>query len=87
MSTTLDLVNTLKAELKAAHITYAGQDFEQQHLAGQKLPASEKRAYTLVIGMRSWLFAAFRDSSGMTDPGRGKSRPVQITPRSRSAWS
>jgi len=37
------------------------QDFAQQHLADQKLPADQKRPYTLVIGMRSWLFAAFRD--------------------------
>jgi len=38
-----------------------GQDFAQQHLADQKLPADRKQAYTLVVGMRSWLFAAFRD--------------------------
>jgi transcriptional regulator with XRE-family HTH domain len=38
-----------------------GQDFAQQHLADQKLPAAKKQAYTLVVGMRSWLFAAFRD--------------------------
>lgn len=37
------------------------QDFAQQHLADQKLPADQKRAYTLVIGMRTWLFGAFRD--------------------------
>jgi hypothetical protein len=36
------------------------QDFAQQHLADQKLPPSERRAYTLVFGMRSWLFGAFR---------------------------
>ena len=38
-----------------------GQDFAQQHLADQKLQADQKRPYTLVVGMRSWLFAAFRD--------------------------
>jgi len=38
-----------------------GQDFAQQHLADQKLAAEQKRPYTLVVGMRSWLFAAFRD--------------------------
>ncbi len=38
-----------------------GQDFAQQHLADQKLPASQKRPYTLMVGLRSWLFAAFRD--------------------------
>ena len=37
------------------------QDFAQQHLADQKLPAGQKRPYTLVIGMLSRLFAAFRD--------------------------
>ncbi|TDP72744.1 helix-turn-helix domain-containing protein [Roseateles toxinivorans] len=38
-----------------------GQDFAQQHLADQKLPADQRRPYTLVVAMRSWLFAAFRD--------------------------
>jgi hypothetical protein len=37
------------------------QDFAQQHLADQRLPADQKRPYTLLIGMRSWLFEAFRD--------------------------
>jgi transcriptional regulator with XRE-family HTH domain len=37
------------------------QDFAQQHLADQRLPDEQKRPYTLVIGMRSWLFGAFRD--------------------------
>ena len=38
-----------------------GQDFAQQHLADQKLQDSQRRAYTLVVGMRSLLFEAFRD--------------------------
>jgi len=38
-----------------------GQDFAQQHLADQKLGPDQKRPYTLVVGMRSWLFVAFRD--------------------------
>jgi hypothetical protein len=38
-----------------------GQDFAQQHLADQRLQAAQRRPYTLVVGMRSWLFAAFRD--------------------------
>jgi hypothetical protein len=38
-----------------------GQDFAQQHLADQKLGPGQKRPYTLVVAMRSWLFAAFRD--------------------------
>lgn len=38
-----------------------GQDFSNQHLADQKLLANQRRPYTLVLGMRSWLMAAFRD--------------------------
>jgi transcriptional regulator with XRE-family HTH domain len=38
-----------------------GQDFAQQHLTEQKLPAEQKRSYTLVVGMRSWFFGAFTD--------------------------
>ena len=37
------------------------QDFAQQHQTDQKLATEHKRPYTLVVGMRSWLFAAFRD--------------------------
>lgn len=37
------------------------QDFAHQHLADRALPAEQRRAYTIVIGMRSWLFALFRD--------------------------
>jgi hypothetical protein len=44
------------------------QDFAQQHLADQRLPPAQRRAYTLVIGMRSWLFAAFRDLKRHPDP-------------------
>ena len=49
-----------------------GRDFAQQHLADQRLPADQKRPYTLVIGMRSWLFAAFRDL---------KREPDAVSPR------
>nr|MBL8454653.1 helix-turn-helix domain-containing protein [Zoogloeaceae bacterium] len=38
-----------------------GQDFSNQHLADLKLPSAQRRPYTLVLGMRSWLMAAFRD--------------------------
>lgn len=38
-----------------------GQDFSNQHIADQKLPADQRRPYTLIIGMRSWLLASFRD--------------------------
>ncbi|MEH0166565.1 helix-turn-helix domain-containing protein [Paucibacter sp. JuS9] len=36
------------------------EDFARQHLLDQKLPEGEKRSYTLVMGMRSWLFERFR---------------------------
>jgi hypothetical protein len=42
-----------------------GKDFAQQHLTDQKLGPDQKRSYTLVVGMRSWLFAAFRDLKRM----------------------
>jgi hypothetical protein len=45
----------------AERLQRVGQDFAQQHLADQKLPADQRRTFTLVIGMRSWLFAAFRE--------------------------
>jgi hypothetical protein len=38
-----------------------GQSFAAQHQGDQKLATSQKRAYTLVLGMRRWLFAPFRD--------------------------
>lgn len=45
----------------AERLQRIGQDFAQQHLADQKLPAEQRRPYTLVIGMRSWQFAALRE--------------------------
>jgi transcriptional regulator with XRE-family HTH domain len=45
----------------AERLQRIGQDFAQQHLADQKLPPDQKQPYTLVVGMRSWLFAAFRE--------------------------
>lgn len=38
-----------------------GQDFSNQHLADQKLPPGQRRPYTIVIGMRSWLMAALAE--------------------------
>ena len=37
------------------------EDFSRQHHADQRLPEAQRRSYTLVVGMRSWLFSAFRD--------------------------
>ncbi len=36
------------------------EDFARQHMADQKLPDAEKRAFTLVLGMRHWLFERLR---------------------------
>ncbi len=36
------------------------EDFARQHLLDQKLPEAEKRQYTLLMGMRGWLFERFR---------------------------
>lgn len=48
------------AQLFNERLQRVAQDFAQQHLADQKLPPDQKRPYTLVLGMRSWLFEAFR---------------------------
>jgi transcriptional regulator with XRE-family HTH domain len=62
---TLMLVHGQVSAAQAANfverLQRVGQDFAQQHLADQKLAPEHKRPYTLVVGMRSWLFAAFRD--------------------------
>jgi hypothetical protein len=58
------------------------QDFAQQHLADQRLPDDQKRPYTLIIGMRSWLFRPFRQlqrNAGMT----GKDLATRATPATR----
>lgn len=53
-------VSTAQAALFNDRLQRLAQDFAQQHLADQKLPAADKQAYTVVIGMRSWLFGPFR---------------------------
>lgn len=42
-------------------------DFEQQHLLDQRLPASLKRGFTAVVGLRSWTFGPLREL--LRDPG------------------
>ncbi len=54
-------VSRPNAALFVERLQRLGQDFATQHVADQRLPPERKDAYTLVIGMRSWLFAAFRD--------------------------
>ena len=50
-----------RAEALRERLARVAHDFAQQHIADQKLPAGQRRPYTVVIGMRSWLMAAFRD--------------------------
>jgi lambda repressor-like predicted transcriptional regulator len=54
-------IGRAQAALFVERLQRLAQDFAQQHLADQKLPAPQKDGYTMVIAMRSWLFAAFRD--------------------------
>jgi transcriptional regulator with XRE-family HTH domain len=39
----------------------AAEDFARQHVADQRLPAAQRKPYTLVVGLRSWWFQAFVD--------------------------
>ncbi len=54
-------IGTSLTQLFTERLQRVAQDFAKQHLADQKLPPEQKRPYTLIIGMRSWLFAEFRD--------------------------
>jgi hypothetical protein len=54
-------ISTSQAASFVERLQRVGQDFAQQHLADQKLSPEQKKPYTLIVGMRSWLFAAFRD--------------------------
>ena len=54
------ITKTLAANL-VERLQRVGQDFAQAHLAEQKLPDEQRTSYTLLVGMREWLFAAFRD--------------------------
>lgn len=60
----LSLVHGRLSQAKARELVERLQrlahDFARQHLLDQKLPEAEKRQYTLVMGMRSWLFEHFR---------------------------
>ena len=49
-----------KARELVERLQRVAEDFARQHLLDQKLPEAEKRQYTLVMGMRSWLFEHFK---------------------------
>ena len=53
-------ISPAQATLFNERLRRLAQDFAHQHLADQKLLRSDRLAYTVVIGMRSWLFGAFR---------------------------
>jgi hypothetical protein len=53
-------ISPAQAVLFNERLQRLAQDFAHQHLADQKLPAGERQAYTMLVGMRSWLFAPFR---------------------------
>ncbi len=61
-------ISTAQAATFVERLQRVGQDFAQQHLADQKLAPEQKRSYTVVVGMRSWLFAPFRDLKRQLDP-------------------
>ena len=44
----------------ADRLQRVAEDFARQHTLEQKLPEAEKQGYTLVLGLRSWLFERFR---------------------------
>jgi hypothetical protein len=54
-------ISSVQAASLVERLQRVGQDFAQQHLAEDQLGGEHKKSYTLVVGMRSWLFAAFRD--------------------------
>lgn len=63
-----ELLTLVHGEFGAGHarelaerLQRAADDFARQHMLDQKLHASQKRPYSVVIGLRSWVFEAFRD--------------------------
>ncbi|XHS79505.1 helix-turn-helix domain-containing protein [Burkholderiaceae bacterium UC74_6] len=44
----------------AIRLQRVAEDFARQHMLEQKLPEDEKQGYTLVMGLRHWLFERFR---------------------------
>jgi hypothetical protein len=48
-----------------------GQDFAQAHVAELRLPEEQRRPDTLLVGMRTWLFAALRGLKRESPKGIG----------------
>lgn len=45
----------------AERLQRTAEDFAQQHLSDQRLPAGKRKPYTLMVGLRSWWYQAFVD--------------------------
>jgi len=76
-------ISASQASTFVERLQRVGQDFAQQHLADQKLAPEQKRPYTLVVGMRSWLFAAFRDLKRPETPPPAAPRTMAELPARR----
>ncbi len=66
-------INRALAPVFNERLARLGADFARQHLADQRLPEDQKQPFTMVLGMRSWLFGPFRDlrrldAATATDP-------------------
>ena len=64
------------AQVLRERLTRVAQDFAQQHIAEQRLAPHRRRSLTLVIGMREWLFAAFREMLRPDRPSAPARRPA-----------
>ncbi len=62
-----EITKSLAATL-VERLQRVGQDFARAHVAEQKLPDEQRTPYTLLVGMRTWLFAAFRDLKRVPPP-------------------
>ncbi|MEI7446139.1 MAG: helix-turn-helix transcriptional regulator [Burkholderiales bacterium] len=65
------------------------QDFAQQHVADQRLPADERRAFTMLVAQREWWFEDLRamlrepisgPSAAPQRPARAPARPASSAP-------
>ena len=53
-------------------------DCAQQHLADQRLPAAQRKPYSLVIAMRSWWFAPFAALRREPEPAQARRRTIRM---------
>ncbi len=60
LSVVIGSINPATATLLVDRLRRVAEDFAQQHLADQRLPADQRQPFTLVLGMRSWWLTAFQ---------------------------